>query len=166
MPKLGMASMESSLRLIGKPMPKIVSPAACAVADYVSAIGFRLASASLWKGTKRPAFASLLCGAAEIAFSTLTDDPPRVTKLISFPLHGKIDFRMGGMIAAMPQILAFQDAGEKELFTAQAAWGMQLNAAANAANVSNLDEVGFMAFLPRRCRRRDPVSDPCCLSGQ
>ena len=119
MPKLDTANLQKSLELFGKPMPKVVSPMVHAIADYVTAAGFLVAGALFWKKNKRAALASLLCGAAETGIALLTDYPGGVKNLISFPLHGKIDFGVAGMVAAMPQFLAFENEGEKGFFRVQ-----------------------------------------------
>jgi hypothetical protein len=121
MPKFDIASLERSFELLGTRVPKVVSPTVHAIADYVTATSFLVAGAFFWKKDKRAALASILCGAAETAVSMLTDYPGGVKNLISFPLHGKIDFGMAGMVAAMPQFLAFEEAGEKGFFRAQSA---------------------------------------------
>jgi hypothetical protein len=119
MPKFDIESLEKSLHLIGKPLPKVISPTVHAIADYVTAASFVVAGVFFWKKNKRAALASLLCGAAETAVATLTDYPGGVKDLISFPLHGKIDYGMAGMVAAMPQFLAFEDEGERGFFRMQ-----------------------------------------------
>src|SRR5579864_3587479 len=108
MPKFDIANLQKLVELSGKPVPKVVSPTVHAIADYVTAASFFVAGVLFWKKNKRAALASMLCGAAETAVATLTDYPGGVKNLISFPLHGKIDFGMAGMVAAMPQFLAFE----------------------------------------------------------
>lgn len=129
MPKLDMASRENSLLLLGKPMPKFVSPTVHPGADSISAASFLVAAAFARNKNKRAALASLHGGAGKTAISTLTDYPGSVKKLISFSLHAKLDFGLDGMVAAMAQFVASEDAGAKGSFRMQSAMMGGLDAA-------------------------------------
>lgn len=113
--------LQKSIQVLGKSLPKVVSPRAHAIADYSTAAIFLLGSALFWKRNKRAAIASLLCGMAEAGVATLTDYPGGVKPVISFPLHQKIDFGLSSMTATMPSFLAFEDEEEKAFFRVQSA---------------------------------------------
>ena len=116
-----MALLQSSIKVLGKRLPKVISPKAHAKADYATATLFLLGAALFWRKSKRAAVASLVCGAAEAGVAALTDYPGGVKHAISFPLHKKIDFGLSSMTAAMPEFLAFEDEKEKAFFRMQSA---------------------------------------------
>lgn len=68
---------------------------------------------------KRAALASLICGVTELIVAAVTDYPGGLRQDISFPLHRKIDFGLSGMVASMPEFLAFEDEKETSFFRAQ-----------------------------------------------
>lgn len=116
-----MPALQKVIQLAGKALPKVVSPATHAIADYATAGLFFAGSALFWRRSKRAAVASLVCGAAEVAIAALTDYPGGVKHAISFPLHRKIDFGLSSMAATMPEFLAFDDEKEKAFFRTQSA---------------------------------------------
>ena len=114
-----MPLLQSSIKVLGKAMPKVASPKAHAVADYATAALFLVGAIFFWRRNKRAAVASLICGAAEAGVAALTDYPGGVKRVISLPLHKKIDLGISSMAAAMPQFLAFEDEKEKAFFRTQ-----------------------------------------------
>ena len=67
-----MPLLQSSIKAVGSPLPKLISPKAHAIADYTTAAAFLAAGALFWKRSKRAAVASLICGGAELAVELLT----------------------------------------------------------------------------------------------
>ena len=114
-----MPLLNTAIKLLGKPMPKVISPKAHAIADYATAALFFAGAGLFWRRSKRAAVASLICGAAEAGVAALTDYPGGVKHAISFPLHRKIDFGLASMTATMPEFLAFKDESEKVFFRLQ-----------------------------------------------
>jgi hypothetical protein len=114
-----MPLLNTAIKLLGKPLPKVISPRGHAIADYATAGMFLLGAALFWRRSKRAAVASLVCGAAEAGVAALTDYPGGVKPAISFPLHRKIDFGLASMTATMPEFLAFEDESEKVFFRLQ-----------------------------------------------
>jgi hypothetical protein len=70
-----MPVLHSSVRLLTKPMPKIISPRAHAVLDYVTAGAFLAGGILLLtrRRDKRAGISALVCGVAETITSLLTD---------------------------------------------------------------------------------------------
>ncbi|HUI82785.1 MAG TPA: hypothetical protein VL240_01095 [Candidatus Binatia bacterium] len=116
-----MPLIQSSIRVLGKVLPKILSPKAHAIADYGTAGIFLLGALLFWRHSKRAAVASLICGAAETTVAALTDHPGGLKKAISFPLHRKIELGLSSMAATMPEFLAFGEEKEKAFFHVQSA---------------------------------------------
>ena len=114
-----MPLLQKSVEILGKPLPKVISPKAHAIADYSTAAMFVAGAALFWRKSKRAAIAALVCGIAEAGFAALTDYPGGIRRAISFPLHRKIDFGLSSMTAAMPEFLAFEDEKENAFFRMQ-----------------------------------------------
>ena len=108
-------------RIVTKPFPRMISPRAHAIFDYIAA-GSMLASAAwLWPRSKRAATAALICGGTQLGVSMLTDYPGGVRRVIHFGARREIDLGLAAMMATMPQFLAFDDEAEKKVFLAQGA---------------------------------------------
>jgi hypothetical protein len=116
-----MPLLEKSIRVLGKALPKMVSPKAHAVMDYSTILLFVAGSALFWKRSKRAAVASLICGVAEAGVVAITDYRGSSGRSIGFPLHRKIDFGLSTMTATMPEFLAFADQRERAFFIMQSA---------------------------------------------
>ena len=116
-----MPILTSATHVLTRRMPKIISPKAHAVVDYVTAGAFLLTGASYWSRNKRAALGAFVCGGAELATSLLTDYPGGVKKVISFRNHGRIDLGLAAMTATMPEFMGFRHDREKSFFLAQAA---------------------------------------------
>jgi hypothetical protein len=100
--------------------PKVVSPKAHAVVDYLIIGTFLVAGALFWRKNKRAAIGSLLCGGAELAVNLLTDYPGGHSRLISFPTHAKVDIGLAAVAATMPEFMGFPHEGERHFFSVQA----------------------------------------------
>jgi hypothetical protein len=117
--RAAVALLQKSIQLLGKPLPKIVTPKAHAVADYTIAALFLFGAALFWKRNKRAAIASLVCGTAEAGVAAITDRTGSLQRRIGFPLRKKIDFGLSTLAASMPEFLAFEDEREKNFFRIQ-----------------------------------------------
>ena len=117
-----MPVLHSSVKLLTKHMPKVISPRTHAVLDYVTAGTFLTGGVLLLKRRrdKRAGVTALVCGVAETITSLLTDYPGGVTGLISFPTHGKIDMGLAAMTATLPEFMDFANGDDMGFFRAQA----------------------------------------------
>ncbi|HEV2989454.1 MAG TPA: hypothetical protein VG759_13510 [Candidatus Angelobacter sp.] len=84
-----MPILNNAIRLLEKPLPKVISPKTHAVADYSIALLFLVGAGLFWKKSKRAAIGSLICAGAEAGIAALTDYPGGLKPAISFPLHKK-----------------------------------------------------------------------------
>jgi hypothetical protein len=116
-----MPLLQSSIKMLEKRLPKVISPKAHAIANYATAAVFVGGAAVFWKTHRRAAIAALICGAAQASVAALSDSPGGVNHAISFPLHRNIALGLSSMTAAMPEFLAFQNDKEKAFFRAQSA---------------------------------------------
>jgi hypothetical protein len=114
--------LHSSVKLLTKHMPKVISPRTHAVLDYVTAGTFVAGGILLLtrRRDKRAGISALVCGVAETVTSLLTDYPGGVTGLISFPTHGKIDMGLAAMTATLPEFMDFEDSQDMGFFRVQA----------------------------------------------
>src|SRR6266850_2562444 len=115
-----MPVVTSATNILTKRMPKVISPKAHAIVDYITVGAFLLTGVFYWSRNKRAALGAFLCGGAELATSLLTDYPGGVKKVISFRNHGKIDTGLAAMTATMPEFMSFRHTREKSFFLAQA----------------------------------------------
>jgi hypothetical protein len=104
-----------------KPIPRSVSPKAHSIVDFITVGTFLAGAALFWRHNKRAAVASLVCGAADLAVTLLTDYPGGVDRVISYRAHRDIDLGLAAMFATMPDFLAFSDEREKKFFLLQGA---------------------------------------------
>lgn len=121
-----MAILNNVAKMAVKPLPRMISPKAHAVLDYVNIGAFLAASSVFWRRNKRAAIAAMICGSAELAVSLLTDYPGGAKRVIHFGARSEIDLGLAAMTATMPEFLAFKDEREKRFFVLQ---GMLLSAA-------------------------------------
>ena len=70
-----MPILNNVAKAVAKPLPRIISPKAHAVVDYMTVGSFFMAGAMFWSRSKRAALSALFCGGAELAVSLLTDYP-------------------------------------------------------------------------------------------
>ena len=116
-----MPILTSAAQSVAKPFPKVISPKAHAIIDYLTAGAFLVTAGLFWRRSKRAAIAALISGGAELAVSALTNYPGGMKKVINFRTHREIDFGLGAMTASMPEFLAFKDERERKFFLAQGA---------------------------------------------
>ena len=102
-------------------LPKVISPTAHAVIDYIVAGYYFIAAGACWGGNKRASIAALANGAAVLGVSMCTDYWGDGRKPISFETHGKIDLAQGIAAAAAPFLIGFSDKASASLFWGQAA---------------------------------------------
>src|SRR5262249_51904902 len=114
-----MPLIQKSIRVLGKALPKLISPKTHAAVDWSATALFLAGSALFWRTNKRAAIASLLCGVAEAGVTVLTDYSGERERAINLPLHRKIDFGLSTMTSTMPEFLAFAGEKEKAFFVAQ-----------------------------------------------
>jgi hypothetical protein len=115
-----MPLLHSIVKAVTKPMPKVLSPGAHAVADYISIAGFMLLGALAMRSNKRAGAGLIACGVAEAATVMLTDFPGGVVKKIPFSTHGKIDMGLAAVAATLPGFLGFEKDAERVYFEGQA----------------------------------------------
>lgn len=111
-----MPLMQKSVAVFSNRMPKVLSPTTHAVADYLTLGGLVLMGALLWKRKKHAALAAFTCAGAEAANNLMTNFPGGVAKVISFPMHGRIDFGLAAVCSAMPNFMGFEDEPEAKYF--------------------------------------------------
>jgi hypothetical protein len=115
-----MPILTAAVDQITQRFPKVVSPKAHAVVDYLTIGTFLVAGALFWRKNKRAAIGSLLCGGAELAVNLLTDYPGGQSPLISFPTHAKVDIGLAAVTATMPDFMGFAREDERHFFSVQA----------------------------------------------
>jgi hypothetical protein len=116
-----MPLLNSLAKVVAKPLPRMLTPKAHAVVDYVTAASFLIGAGLFWHRNKRATLAALICGGSKIGVSLLTDYPGGVTKVIGFRTRREIDLGLAAMIATMPEFLAFKDDSARTFFLAQGA---------------------------------------------
>lgn len=121
-----MPILNNVAKMAVSPLPRMITPKAHAVFDYVMVGAFLGASTWFWRNNKRAAIASVICGGAELAVCLLTAYPGGARRIIDFGTRREIDLGLAAMSASMPEFLAFKNEPEKKFFVAQ---GMLLSAA-------------------------------------
>ena len=101
-------------------VPKIISPTAHAVIDYLVAGYYFITAGALWRGNKRASIAAITNGAAVLGVSMFTDYRADGRKPISFDTHGKVDVVQAIAAASAPVLLGFANKPSASLFWAQA----------------------------------------------
>ncbi len=114
-----MPALNSLVKIVAKPLPRVITPSAHAILDYVIAGSFFATAAWFWGRNKRAAIASLLCGSTRLAVSLITEYPGGARKPIRFHARREIDLGLAAMTAAMPGFFAFQSEPQKNFFVAQ-----------------------------------------------
>jgi hypothetical protein len=116
-----MPAITSVAKLIAKPLPRVVSPKAQAILDYLLVGSFFGTATWFWRHNKRAALAALLCGGAKLAVTLLTDSPGGVRRVLTPRARREIDLGLAAMVATMPEFFAFKDEPQKKFFLAQGA---------------------------------------------
>lgn len=101
---------------VGNRLPKVISPKAHAIFDYVQLGAFTVMGFLFWKKNRRASVAAFCCAAAEATNVLLTDYPGGVAKVFSFETHGRVDSAMAGAIATLPNILGFSEKPQAKHF--------------------------------------------------
>ncbi len=89
-------------------LPKIVAADAHVAADYAIAGSFLAAGTWFWRRNRPAARGALICGGSALGLAVLTSYPGHKKRLISFPIHGKLEVGLAAMIATMPEFLRFE----------------------------------------------------------
>lgn len=116
-----MPMLNSITKVAAKPLPRMISPKAHAILDYVIVGTFFASAGWFWRRNKRAAIASLLSGGAKLAVSLMTDYPGGVRKVIHYPVRREIDLGIAAMVATMPEFLAFKNEPQRKFFLAEGA---------------------------------------------
>jgi hypothetical protein len=114
-----MPGLHKAIQVLGKTLPKVVSPKEHAVGDYGAVALFLLGSALFWRKSKPAAVAALICGFTGASVAALTDYRGEAKHAIRFPLHRKIDFGLSSVAATIPDFLALEDERQKVFFRMQ-----------------------------------------------
>ena len=128
-----MPILNTVAKTITRPLPKFISPWAHAMLDYVVIGSFVTMGALFWRRNKRAALASFVCGGTELLVNLLTDYPGGGKRIIDFSVHGDLELGLAGMVALMPEFMAFEDEAEKGFFILQGA---------AMAGITNLTDFG------------------------
>lgn len=116
-----MPALNTLAKVAAKPLPRMISPGAQAIVDYVTVGSFFASAAWFWRQNKRAAIGCLLCGGAKLAVALLTDYPGGVRKVIHFHARHEVDLGLAAMVATMPEFLAFKEEPQRKFFLAQGA---------------------------------------------
>jgi len=114
-----MPILNSLVRMTMKPLPRMISPRAHTIFDYIAACSMFASAAWLWPRSKRASVAALICAGTELGVGMLTDYPGGVRRVIHFVARREIDLGLAAMVATMPDFLGFDDEPEKKVFLAQ-----------------------------------------------
>jgi hypothetical protein len=113
--------MNQSLDTLTAAVPKVISPAGHAVADYGTVATLVALGVTLRRRNSRAsAFAFANAGMVMLT-SLMTDYPGGVMRAMSFKTHGMMDVMQAGMLAAGPALLGFGGTPEARMFYGQAA---------------------------------------------
>ncbi|HZQ92954.1 MAG TPA: hypothetical protein VFA60_14265 [Terriglobales bacterium] len=108
-----MPVIQSGVRVVASRLPKVMPPAAHAIADYAIAASFLGMAAFFWRRDRRAAVACIGVGASQVALSLFTDYPGGLAKRVSFHRHGRIDMLRAGVIAGLPGVMEMEDASRR-----------------------------------------------------
>jgi hypothetical protein len=116
-----MPTLNSIARIVAKPLPRVVSPRAQSILDYILVGTFLGAAGWFWRRNKRAAVASVLCGAAKLGICMITDYPGGVHRILDYHARREVDLGLAAMVATMPEFMAFKKEPEKKFFLVQGA---------------------------------------------
>lgn len=114
-----MPVLQKGVAAVANKMPKVISPKAHAIADYATIAVWGLMAGLFWNRSKRAAVSAMICGAAELGTSLITDYPGGVADVISLSTHLKIDMGMAATATALPNLMGFDDESEAKWFRIQ-----------------------------------------------
>jgi hypothetical protein len=124
---MGMAN--NTLQTVTSSVPKVISPAMHAVADYTTVVG--LACLGAYLRDRNPTLSTFAYVNAGLVLMTslMTRYPGGVIPAMSFKMHGMMDAMQGAMLAAGPAMLGQADDPDAKYFYGQAALEMGVVAA-------------------------------------
>ena len=131
-----MPLLNSMVKMVAKPIPRMVSPKVHTMFDYVTVGVFFGTAAWFWRRNKRASIASAICGGTELALVLLTDYPGGVKKVLSYRAHREMDYGLAAMVATMPESLAFKEGKEVKFFRVQGALITLLGELSRPASIS------------------------------
>ena len=140
-----MPILNRTIQMATGPLPKMISPKAHAMFDFLVAGSFFGLAPFLWRRSKRAALAALLSGGAELAVSLLTNYPGGARRIIHPRTHRDIDYGLAAMITTMPEFLAFEDDNERKFFLTQGALITAVNGLTDFSNRATRRERGTAA---------------------
>ena len=114
-----MPLLQKGVAAVANKMPKVISPKGHAIADYATIGMWGLMAGMFWNRNKRAAISAMICGAAELATSLITDYPGGVTDAISLSTHLKVDMGLAATATALPNFMGFDDEAEAKWFRIQ-----------------------------------------------
>src|SRR5579859_7370610 len=97
-------------------LPKVISPKAHGIIDYVHAGMNLTAGALLRHRNRRASNAAYALGASIFANALMTDYPLGVFRRYSFRVHGALDYGIAAVSASMPKLLGIEDQPEAHFF--------------------------------------------------
>jgi hypothetical protein len=114
-----MPILNTVAQIVAKPFPRVISPKAHAVINYVN-VGFLLMSGGwFWRRNKRAAVGAWVGGGAVLVLNAFTRYPGGAKNAISFQSRREIDLGLAAMMSTLPEFFAFEDDEEKKLFMAE-----------------------------------------------
>jgi hypothetical protein len=96
--------------------PKVISPKAHGIIDYIDAGTSFIAGALFRRRNPRASNAAFALGASILANALMTDYPLGVFRRYSFRVHGALDYGVAAASAAMPQLLGIENMPEARFF--------------------------------------------------
>jgi hypothetical protein len=116
-----MPFLNSVAKTATKPFPRFLGPTTHAIADYLTIASFFVRGVRTWPRSKRAALGAFICGGSDLALSLITDYPGGVKDVISFPMHGELDWGLATITAFMPKFMGVKDVGDRAFFLMQGA---------------------------------------------
>ena len=114
-----MPLIQKTVQLATKPLPRVLSPRAHFVFDYLTAGAFFASAIAFGRVNRRAALGAAICGAADLATVTLTTRPGGEPRPFSLRAHGQIDLGLASMTAMMPEFLRIQETPQANFFLLQ-----------------------------------------------
>jgi hypothetical protein len=96
--------------------PKVISPKAHGIIDYVNAGTHLLAGALFRRRNPRASNAAFALGAGILVNVLMTDYPLGVFRGYSFRVHGALDYGIAAASTSMPRLLGIGDEPEARFF--------------------------------------------------
>jgi hypothetical protein len=96
--------------------PKVISPKAHGIIDYIDAGTSFVAGAILRRRNPRASSAAIALGASILANALMTDYPLGVFRRYSFRVHGALDYGIAAASTSMPRLLGIKGEPEARFF--------------------------------------------------